>query len=59
MCIIPSPEHHDNAFFLVIVSGMIELGLHETNVLLSISFVLLDLFDYRRGKYQLFEEKYE
>ena len=45
--------------FFVMVLGMINLDLHETNVLLSISFGLLDLFDYRRGKYQLFEEKYE
>ena len=45
--------------FFVMVLGTIKLDLHKTNVLVSISFGLLDLFDYRRGKYQLFEEKYE
>ena len=35
------------------VLGTIKLDLHKTNVLVSISFRLLDLFDYRRGKYQL------
>ena len=45
--------------FIVIVLGTIELDLHKTNVLVSISFGWLDLFNYRRGKYQCFKEKYE
>ena len=39
--------------FFVMVLGTTKLDLHKTNVLVSISFGLLDLFDYRREKYQL------
>ena len=45
--------------FFVMVLGTIQLDLHKINVLVSMSFGLLDLFNSRRGKYQLFKEKYE